>query len=350
MAFLTFFIGSYTQFLSPEIVGSGDGISTVQLNEETGELSVLHTKKTINPSYLAISADNKYLYCNTEVVEEENPVVQAYSINDDFSLEFMNEQPIKGGCPCHLEVLNNRVLVACYISGNMLEYPLDKSGNLKECTKNHQHSGSSINLERQEAPHAHHVAIHPINGDVYVCDLGIDMVKAYEFVEGKLVPNLNKDIAIAKGGGPRHLVFDHDGSLGYVINELTSAISVLKNNAGIFEEIGAYESLPESYKDTPSASAIRIHPNGKFLYVANRKFDAITIFKIDGQVLELIDHIKTGGKEIREFNVSPSGKWLVACHQNSNDTIVFNIQDNGKLTEVYRTQEVKTPVCIAFLK
>ena len=130
MAFLTFFIGSYTQFLSPEIVGSGDGISTVQLSEETGELSVLYTKKTISPSYLSISDDNNYLYCNTDVIEEEKPVVQAYRINDDFSLEFLNEQPIKGGCPCHIEVFDNRVLVACYISGNVLEYPLDKSGKL----------------------------------------------------------------------------------------------------------------------------------------------------------------------------------------------------------------------------
>ncbi len=349
MALSTFYIGSYTQFLSPEIVGSGNGISTVQLNEETGELSVLHTKMTISPSYLSISADNNYLYCNTEVIEEENPVVQAFKINEDFSLEFLNEQPIKGGCPCHIEVLNKRVLVACYISGNLLEYPLDKSGKVMECTMNHQHSGSSVNLERQEAPHTHHVAIHPINNDVYVCDLGIDIVKAYEVVEGRLEPNLNKDIAIAKGSGPRHLVFDKDGRFGYVINELTGTVAVLKNKAGIFEQIGSYESLPESHTDTPSASAIRIHPNGELLYVANRKFDAITIFRIDGETLELIDHKKTGGKEIREFNVTPSGKWLVACHQNSNDTIVFRIQDNGKLSEVYRTQKVKTPVCVAFL-
>jgi len=350
MALSTFYIGSYTQFLSPEIVGFGDGISTVQLNEETGDLSVLHTKRTISPSYLAISEDNKFLYCNTEVIEEDNPVAQAYKINDDFSLEFLNEQPIRGGCPCHIEVLDNRILVACYISGNMLEYPLDKSGKLMKCTKNHQHSGSSINLERQEAPHAHHVAVHPNMRDVYVCDLGIDTVKAYEVIEGKLTPILKKDIAIVKGGGPRHLVFDQAGSLGYVINELTSVVSVLKNIDGVFKQIGAYESLPESYKDIPSASAIRIHSNGEFLYVANRKFDAITIYKIDGEALELIDHKKTDGKEIREFDISPSGKWLVACHQNSNDTVVFSIRNNGKLNEVYRTQEIKTPVCVAFLK
>lgn len=348
MAFSTFFIGSYTQFLSPEIVGSGEGISTVQLDEDTGKLTVLHTKKTTSPSYLVVSADNKYLYCNTEVLQEDQPVVQAYKINPDYSLEFINEQPIKGGCPCHIEVLNNKVLVACYVSGNMLEYPLGNSGELKECINNHLHSGTSINLVRQEAPHAHHVAVHQNKKEVFVCDLGIDKVKAYDFKNGVIIPNSQKDIYVTEGGGPRHLVFNSDGNLGYVINELTSAVSVLKSYEGIFKQIGSYASLPDSFQGVPSASAIRIHPNNKFLYVGNRQFDGITIFKIAGEELELIGYQKTKGEELREFNISPSGKWLIACHQNSNDTVVFKISTDGNLDEVYRTQEIKTPVCVAF--
>ncbi|WP_291867911.1 lactonase family protein [Maribacter sp.] len=350
MLFSTFFIGSYTQKLTPEIFGSGDGISTVQLNEETGEISVLHTKKTVSPSYLTLSTDNKYLYSNTEVIEEDSPVVQAYEIKDDSSLGLLNEQPILGGCPCHIEALNDRILIACYISGNMLEYPIDESGRLLMCAKNHQHSGSSVNLERQEAAHAHQVVAHPNKKDVYVCDLGIDTVKAYEVQENKLTPNPQKDISIRKGGGPRHLVFNKDGSLGYVINELTSAVSVLKNKGNKFNQIGSYNSLPDFYQGAPSASAIRIHPNGKFLYVGNRKLDAITIFKMEEDVLNLVGYKHTNANELREFNISPSGKWLIACHQNSNDTIVYRIRGNGKLIEVYRTKEIKTPVCVAFLK
>lgn len=350
MALSIFFMGSYTQLLSPEIVGFGDGISSVQLNDETGELSVLHTKKTINPSYLAISTDNKFLYCNTEVIEEMSPKVQAFRIMDDFSLQFLNEQPISGGCPCHIAVLDNKVFVACYISGNMLEYPIDESGKLLECVKNHQHTGSSVNLERQEAAHAHQVAAHPNKRDVYVCDLGIDTLKAYEFQENKLTSNPQKDISVSKGGGPRHLVFNSDGSLGYVINELTAVVSVLKNSGNKFEQIGSYNSLPDSYQGNPSASAIRIHPNGSFLYIANRNFDAITIFGIKGDSLELLDYQHTNGKEIREFNISPNGDWLIACHQNSNDTIVYKIKPDGKLMEVHRTKAIKTPVCVTFLK
>ena len=60
------------------------------------------------------------------------------------------------------------------------------------------HKGSSINKARQEGPHAHQVAIHPNKKDVYVCDLGIDTVKAYYFKSGELIPNERKDCHVPK--------------------------------------------------------------------------------------------------------------------------------------------------------
>ncbi len=345
----TFFIGSYTQMLTPEIIGFGEGISTVQLDDNTGELKVAHTMKAVNPSCLTISNDNNYLYCNTEVGVVENPKVRAYKIKDDFSLEFLNEQPISGGYPCHIENLDNNIFVACYETGNMLQFPLDSNGKLLECANNHQHTGSSINKERQEGPHTHQVAIHPNKREIYVCDLGTDTIKAYCFKKTEFIAEPNYDIDVSKGGGPRHMVFTENGNLAYVLNELTGAVSILKNIDNKFEQVHTYDSLPSNYKGIPSASAIRIHPNGLFLYAANRTFDAITIFSIEGEKLKVIDYHFTKGKELREFNISPDGNWLIACHQDSNDTIAYQIKPDGKLIEKYRTKEIKTPVCITFL-
>ena len=174
MALLTFFIGSYSQMLTPEIIGEGEGIYTVQLDETTGELNILHAINVVNPSYLTISSDHKFLYCSTELDEKFNPKVQAYKINDDFSLSFLNEQPIPGGYPCHIEKSDNNILVACYQTGNIIQYPIDPFGKLKKYIKNFQHSGTSINSERQEGPHAHQVIVHPNKKQLYVCDLGMD--------------------------------------------------------------------------------------------------------------------------------------------------------------------------------
>ncbi|CAN0530864.1 unnamed protein product, partial [Scytosiphon promiscuus] len=49
---------------------------------------------------------------------------------------------------------------------------------------------------------------------------------------------------------------------------------------GSFDEEEIYSALPNDFTGVPSGSAIRIHPNGQFLYVANRKLEAISIFRI----------------------------------------------------------------------
>lgn len=335
--------------LIPEVVGTGMGIYVVQLNNDTGELKILHTEYAVNPSYLAVSDDNEFLYCSTEVAKDDVPMVQAYKVNDDFSLRFLNEQPITGGFPCHIEKFLNSVFVACYETGNILQFPVETSGKLMPWVKNHQHYGSSSNKERQEGPHAHQVIVHPNKKQLFACDLGIDTVKAYYFKGEELLADKSKDIYVKKGGGPRHMVFSSDGKMAYVVNELSGDVSVLKFNSGKFEQVSVYRSLPIDYNGTPSASAIRIHPNGALLYVANRILDAITIFEIRGERLEVLDYQYTKGKELREFNITPNGKWLIACHQNSDDTVVYHIKPNGKLTEKYRTNKIKTPVCITFL-
>ncbi|MBI6121242.1 lactonase family protein [Salegentibacter maritimus] len=348
MELLTFFIGSYTEYLIPEFGGIGKGIYTVQLNNTTGELKLLHTKKTRNPSYLSLSQNKRYLYSCTELDEKKSPRIEAYKIEQNFSLQILNTQSIQGGYPCHINVNNSNILIACYASGNIQQFPLDQSGKIFSCRKNLWHTGSSTNKKRQEGPHPHQVSIHPNGRDIYVCDLGIDKVKAYYLKKGVLFSNEEKDCSISRGGGPRHLVFNQLGNIAYVNNELTSDISVLKYNGNKFEEVSAYSSLPKQYNREPSGSAIRIHPNGKFIYAANRKLDAITIFSINETKLNLIGYQYTNGEELREFNITPNGKWLIACHQNSHDIVVFYIRNDGKLNEKFRTKKIFSPVCITF--
>ena len=347
---LTFFVGSYTEYPVPGFGGVGHGIYTVQLNMQTGVLKVIHTENARNPSYLTLSNNQKYLYCNTELDKKDNPKVRAYKIKDDYSLEFLNEQPISGGYPCHINEHNSNLLIACYATGNVLQFPLNSSGELLPCRKNYYHNGSSLNAKRQEAPHAHQVSVHPNTKDIFVCHLGIDTVKAYQLENNQLTPHEKKDFSVSKGGGPRHLIFNKNGNLAYILNELTGDVSVAKKEKDRFQEIITYRALPKGYKGLPSGSAIRLHPNGKFLYAANRIVDTITIFNVKNDTLELVGYEYTKGTELREFNISPDGKWLIACHQNSHDTVVYDIKNDGKLQEKYRTKEILSPVCIVFPK
>lgn len=341
-----FYIGCYTQMLTKDFGGKGDGIYTIEINNKSGKLKVLHTFSTINPAYLAFSNNKQYLYALTEVSINENPKVKAFKILEDYSLQLINEQAIDGDLPCHITYTNNCLLIACYGSGNMLLFPTKDHGALGSSTQNFQHSGKSINSLRQEGPHAHQTVVHPNRKDIFVPDLGIDLVKTYKLNDTALIAIKNNDIAVEKGGGPRHLVFNKKGDLGYLINELTGDVSILKQKGNKFTFVKSVTSLPQSFKETPSASAIRIHPNGNYLYVGNRTLDAITIFKIHGDDLKLQSFQSTKGKTLREFNIISNGKWLIACLQDSDEVIVYKITSNGELLEQHRSYDIVSSVCV----
>jgi len=345
---LTLYMGSYTEYPVPGFGGTGKGIYTVQFDTMTGELKVLHSTMVRNPSYLALDSSSQHLYCVTELDQNDEPMVKTFKIKRDLSLELMDEQPIRGGFPCHIVTHEDHLLVTCYATGNLIHLLTDGDSGVRKVVNNFFHHGKSINMERQEGPHAHQTVVHPNGKAIYVCDLGIDTIKAYRFKEGTVQPDTANDCVVSLGGGPRHMVFNKQGTYAYVLNELTADVDVLQYLDGKLKQVGSYSSLPVHFEGMPSASAIRIHPNGKYLYVANRGLEAITVFEIFGSELKRVHMQYTEGQELREFNLTPDGQWLIACHQNSHDTIVYQILDTGELVECYRTRDIKSPSCIVF--
>ncbi|WP_298479704.1 lactonase family protein [uncultured Maribacter sp.] len=345
-----FYLGSYTEMITPAFGGTGEGIYVLSFDEVKLKIELLHIVGIANPAYIAISSDNKFLYTITEIVKAKKPKLKSFAIKDDYSLDFICQQEIFGGLPCHLSCTDNFVFVACYETGDIHSYKIEGGGIISEAAHTFRHNGSSINKTRQEGPHAHQIAIHPNGVSIYVPDLGIDTIKAYKIADKQIVKDYLSDIVLPKGNGPRHMVFNKKGTSGYVMNELNGDVCIIKNNKNRWEHIASYPSLPSSFKGIPSGSAIRLHPNGNYLYVANRTIDAITIFKIEEDYLTLLGYQKVKGKTLREFNISKDGKWLFACLQDSNELVVYSIDSSsGVLKEKLRNTEVKSPVCIVFL-
>ena len=84
-------------------------------------------------------------------------------------------------------------------------------------------------------------------------------------------------------------------------------------------------------------SDIRIHPNAKFVYSANRGDDSVAVFNIDEGTgrLTRVEIVKTGGQGPREMNIEPSAKFLFVCNLQSNDVTTFALDGNtGKMTQV----------------
>lgn len=343
------FTGSYTTEVLPGLEGFGEGISTFNFYEETGELKSLYVEENINTAYLVISADKQYLYSFQEVMPEKNPHVLAYKINDDKSLTLINKQPILGGLPCHINFIDKKTLaVACYWTGNVHIYPINNDGSLNPHSQILQHSGSSVNRERQEAPHTH--MVYKFNNQVMVPDLGIDKVVVYNIDNSRLTEAYRIDTPL--GGGPRHLVMHPQGNYGFLMNEITADVSILKLNDGKFQVIENINSLPDSYKGLPSSSAIKLSKDGKFLYCSNRGSETITIFSFaeDTGILSFVGFQDVFGVTPRDFDLSPCGNWLLVANQDSFTIEVFKIDTNtGLLDKVSSNNESKSVSCLKWL-
>jgi 6-phosphogluconolactonase len=59
---------------------------------------------------------------------------------------------------------------------------------------------------------------------------------------------------------------------------------------------------------------------------------------------------KIGGQTPRNFSIDPSGQFLLAAGQNSNDIRSFRIDPTtGKLTPTEQRWKVGSPVCLRFV-
>jgi 6-phosphogluconolactonase len=158
------------------------------------------------------------------------------------------------------------------------------------------------------------------------------------------------------GSGPRHMKFHPDGKHIYVLNELELTVTTFAYDpsSGTMAAIQTIPTVPvlEKKKETSvSASEIRVHPSGRFVYAANRGHDTITAFGVDKETghLREIEREPIRGGWPRNFNIDPSGKWLLAAGRDSNTLAVFKIDDaTGELTYIRQMISVPTPICVLF--
>lgn len=193
-------------------------------------------------------------------------------------------------------------------------------------------------------------------------------LKVFEYRNGVLT----NEVSIAPNGGkefgPRHLDFHPTRPWMYVSIETQNKMYMYRMEGGKINPEIAFrkETLADSknIKSRQAASTVHVHPNGRFLYGANRADatievegkkvfkggeNSIVVYSINQSTGEPtpIQHIETRAIHPRTFHIDPSGRMLVAQHNlpvNVRDgnavravpagLSVFRIGDDGKLTFV----------------
>jgi 6-phosphogluconolactonase len=350
------YVGTYTGQQSR-------GIYAFRFDPAAGKATTVElAAETANPSFLAIHPNRRFLYAVNEISAHENGKsgsISAYSIDPGTCrLHLLNVVSSRGGSPCHLTVdkIGQYLFVANYGNGSVAVFPVNQDGTLGEASEYVQHTGSSVNPQRQQGPHAHQILLSADNRFALVPDLGLDKVFVYRVDAAKagLSPNNPQFVKLEPGAGPRHAAFHPNGRFVYVINEMRSTITAFSYDLdrGILQELQNASTLPEDFTGSNTCAEIAVHQSGRFLYGSNRGQDSIAVFSVDGGkgTLKLTEQVSTQGKLPRNFAIDPTGGYLFAANQGSGSVVVFRIdRSTGHLTATGEVLEVPSPVCVTFL-
>jgi len=341
-------IGCYTQPM-PFVAGNGKGIHIVALDRQTGAMNSLHVVGGIrSPSYLAVSPAGDRLYAVEELDMSAKPQLHTYALDRTTgALELLGKVSMPGSSACHVSIDPERrfAFVSNFSSGDLLCYRLSVEGLPEE--------GPQVLTRPGNGSARVHCAVAAPEGDLLlVCDAGNDTIAAYALSEDGVDPRPVTELRAAPGAFTRHVALSPEHSTFLAVHELASSLSIGRLTGNRLSYGETLSGLPEDWKGENTGAAVRIHPNGRFGYMSNRGHDSIFGAAIDHEAMTLtpLGNWPAGGRNPRDFSFDPSGRWLVAAHQNGDTLASFSVNpETGELTSTGHTVDSGSPVSVLFL-
>lgn len=358
----------------------GEELSRYELNVPDATL----TKKgsvtlTTNLQFAAFHPNGQYLYAvssnagnGTLGAAGDKHLLNVFKIDKtNGGLQAYGEPVILPERPIHITVDNNGnyALVAFNQSGTVRVYRILQDGAIGEEVTQAQRPDGGI--------FTHQVMVTSTNKTVIALGRGNEATQSkpadigsrttFSFSNGVLT-QVDKT-CYERELGPRHLAFHPTKPWVYVAMERGSKLQMHTLTDGMLSKEPLFQketlnNLAYVHKERQKGGVVKLHPNGKYLYVTNRADGTvkengqviwaggennIAVFKIDETTGEptLIQHIDCGGIEARTFAIDPGGKLLIAANQKTlqvkeGDTLktvpanlsVFRIGNDGKLAFV----------------
>jgi 6-phosphogluconolactonase len=331
------------------------GIYVYRFYEERGNVAYLSEIETQNPAFLAVSADQQFIYAVNENNGVTTSTVSAFKFTKATGkLELLNSQPSIGS-PAYVSVdkAQKNAFIANYGGGSLQVYPINKDGSLAPSSQTIQDEGSGPNTARQLQPHVHSAVLSPDDKYMLFSDLGTDKINIYRYKASKNPPLTPADVPFFKtagGSGPRHSDFSPNGKFMYNIQELTATITALSYHGGELKELQTINMMPADFKGTNGAADIHVSPDGLFLYATNRgSVNEIFVYAIEQETGKLtpVDHYPTGNAP-RNFVIDPTGNYVLVG--SSNRIIIFKVNKaTGKLTQINTVINIEQAVCLKMI-
>ncbi len=339
-----------------------EGIHVFRFHTATGTATSVSQTRTPNPSFLAVSPDEKFVYAVHEIAQNgKGGEIAAFAFNKSSgNLSLVNKQSSGGDHPCYVAIDREGrwVFAGNYSGGNWSVFRVNPDGSLAPADTTVQHYGSGPNQQRQKNPHVHATVLSPDNKLVFVTDLGTDKVMSYAFdpETGNVKATRQGFVLSEPGSGPRHFTFHPTHHYAYLIEELSGTIVMYKfkkakSRLKVKQRI---TSMPPGDTGFAGSAHIHVSTDGKFLYASNRGHsNTIAVFSIDRSSGKLtpIQHQAALGHTPRHFTIDPSGQFLLVGNQNSDEIVVLRRDlETGLLFDTGNRVPVGKPVCLVWIR
>jgi 6-phosphogluconolactonase len=366
-AFHYAYVGTYTP--------NGGGIYLFRVDPATAALTRLQVIDDIrNPTWLAVNPAQTRLYAVSEIDNYQgmrSGAIVSYAIdNDSLQIKRLGAVSSGGTTPAHVSVhpSGKFVFAANYGGGSVAVFPAGPDGALGDATdvrpsvgpRHHVRAGidqpGQFAVSDHDSPHLHMVAADPSGQFVVANDAGLDLTLIWRFDAGtgRLLPAQVPVVSAPPGSAPRHFVFHPNGRVFYNLYEHDAKVAVYDYDAsrGALKLRQVMPSLPPRFAGSNLASEILITADGRFLYVANRLHNAVSILGVaaDGQ-LRSIAEAWVHADSPRSLCIDPTGTFLYSCNQRGDSITSFHLNPaTGGLTFTGRFEPVGSPAVMTILK
>lgn len=333
----------------------GNDIHILELDDVNGELKLTGGIRVgDNPSFIALSPDGSRLYAVNETDNFAGTVsggITTLAFNPENSeFDLLGKFNISGKGPCHLSVTEDGdFLYSSNYSDGSFSVVVNNGRGIPELETIFLKYGSSDSADS----HTHMSFQQQGTNLLYVSDLGLDRLMIYHIIRSgeNIILREDHPINMPPGSGPRHFIIDTTGTVIYILNELSSDISVVKRYVtGDYREIQRISTLPAGFEGENYPADIHWSPDGRFVYTTNRGHNSIALFEAgDDDRLEFRGTVPCGGDWPRNFAISPDGRYLVVANQRSGSLDLFTI-DRETFMPVYSGNSVmvNSPSCVIF--
>ncbi len=327
--------------------GNSNPVYLCELDSITGAISVIENYNgVVKGSYFGISPDYKHLLVTSNNSAQDQGGLVQYNISEDGKLTISETRLKSGGVPNYVSFSPDMKYVFSANYG-------DDEISLYKFT-NEVITAEIDNIVKPDLSKGHCIRTDPAGKFVHAVFLGLDKVFNYTIEGDKFVADTNQAFfSLPDGYGPRHFVFHPDSAWIYIVNELNSSVTAGSYNpkTGAITEIQNISMLPSGFNDNNRAAAIRVHPNGKFLYASNRGHNSIAVYEVasDGK-LSIIEYETSGINTPRDFNISVDGAFMVVGNQKGNSVFSFRINEStGELSYTGKQLAISAPLAFEFL-